>query len=570
MATTTPHSSGCSCTSCKPEVKKVKKKIKKSEIIVKATEDDLREELNKAKKIVKQPSTPIMEQKYSGILKAKRVELPDLKPREFIPLHNHSCYSVKDAVMSIEEYVDACIELGIKGGALTEHGNMSSALKFYKAMTAKGLKPIIGNEIYTDDYIEEKIEAAAEKAAKKKEEEGAEAGYLADDYGHLLLLAPTAEAYHELLHVNAKGFRDGFYKRPRVTHQYVLENASKHLIATSGCLASKFNYYIRAGEDKKAMQLLDDYKQAFGDRFYVELHFNELEIQRYCTEKILSMAKELSIPWIVALDAHYAKPEHARFHDYLKMIHYGGTIRNPSKFLYNTRELYVKNSIDIIHSALKWEYDISIRDIEEGLDRTLEIYHRTNFEMELGKLKFPKYSDDPNFDPNKALKKKCIAGFHRRKKQGLIPPEKEHEYIERFNREFPVIVNKGFADYFLVVSELTDYCRKTKMHRGGGRGCFTPENEVMLSDGTKKKITEVEIGDKVISHDLKEHVVTNKFEYDCSEEITNIAVEDGRKIRCTDDHKIFAIKKEDWDKGIREPKWYKAEELEEGDMIAEI
>lgn len=559
----------CACTK-KKKIKKIKKAV--SEVPQKITQEELNEISQKAKARLKSQEPLLMEQKYPGILKAKNVELPDLKSREFIPLHNHSCYSVKDAVMSIEEYVDACIELGIKGGALTEHGNMSSALKFYKAMKAKGLKPIIGNEIYTDDYIEEKIEAAAEKAIKKKDEEGAEAGYLADDYGHLLLLAPTAEAYHELLHVNAKGFRDGFYKRPRVTHQYILENASKHLIATSGCLASKFNYYIRAGEDKKAMQLLDDYKQAFGDRFYVELHFNELEIQRYCTEKILSMAKELGIPWIVALDAHYAKPEHARFHDYLKMIHYGGTIRNPSKFLYNTRELYMKSSVEIIHSALKWEYDISIRDIEEGLDRTLEIYDRTNFEMELGKLKFPKYSDDPNFDPNAALKKKCIAGFHRRRKQGVLPAPglTEQDYIDRFNREFPVIVNKGFADYFLVVSDLTDYCRRTGMHRGGGRGCFTADNEVILSDGSKKKINEVEIGDKVISHDLKEHVVTNKFEYDCSEEITNIAVEDGRKIRCTDDHKILAIKKEDWDKGIREPKWYKAEELEEGDMIAEI
>jgi DNA polymerase-3 subunit alpha len=447
---------------------KVVKKIKK---VAKATDADLKAEVQKRRKEIKKPEILIMEQKFNGIIAPMIVKMPKLDLRPFFAIHVHSDYSVKDCVLSITEYVNKLIELGLPGGALDEHGNMSSALKFYKAMTKAGLKPIIGNEIYTDDKIEERLEAVAEKAKKKKkEEEGAEEGYLSDDYGHLLMLAPTKEAYQELLLVNAKGFRDGYYKRPRVTHDWILNSGFKHIITTTGCLASKFNYYLRAGDDKKCMQLMDDYKNVFGDRFYVELHFNELEIQRYTTQKILKMAKQLDIPWVVALDAHYAEAEHARFHDYLKMIHYGGDIENPSKFLYNTRELYIKNSNQIIHSALKWGYDVSVRDIEAGLDQTMEIYDRTNFEMEMGILKFPKFSNDPEFDPNAFLKKKCIAGFHRRKKQGLIPPELEHDYTERFNKEFPVIINKGFSDYFLVVSDLTDYCRKTNLFRGGGRG----------------------------------------------------------------------------------------------------
>jgi DNA polymerase III subunit alpha len=468
LSTGTLHPTGCSCCTPKKKVKKIKKETPIQGTIQKATEEDLKKVLASVKGNVVTRKVPIMEQKYPGIIQAKSVEVPRITPRKFIPMHCHSDYSVKDCVMGIDEYAEACLEMGFQGATLTEHGNMSSALKFYNMMKKKGIKPIIGNEVYTDDDVALRIVAAEQK---KEDNKGlGEESYLGDDdYGHLLLLAPTAEAYKELLHINAKGFRDGFYKRPRVTHQHILEN-SKHIIATSGCLASKFNSHLRNGEDKACMQLLDDYKNAFGDRFYVELHFNELNIQKYTTEKILSMAKELDIPWVVAMDAHYAKADQARFHDYLKMIHYGGTRKNPSKFLYNTRELYVKNQTDIIHSALKWGYDISIRDIEEGLDRTMEIYDRTDFEMEMGVLKFPKFNTDPGFDPNKALKKKCIAGFHRRKKQGLIEPSKERLYIERFEREFPVIVQKGFADYFLVVSDLTDYCRRTNFHRGGGRG----------------------------------------------------------------------------------------------------
>lgn len=441
------------------------KKIKKI-----ASESDLKNELKKVKSAISKPPVPIMEAKYSGIIIAKNMQMPDIKDEPFIPIHTHSDYSAKDSVLSIPEYVDRLKELNLPGGSLTEHGNMSSSLKFYKAMKEAGLRPIIGNEIYTDDNIDKKIEASVERSKRKKDEESIESGYLSDEYGHLILLAPTSEAYHELLIANAKGFRDGFYKRPRVTHEFILNETSKHMIATTACLASKFNLHIRNGEDKKCMELLDDYKQAFGDRFYVELHFNELEIQRYCTQKLLQMAKDLNIKWIVALDAHYAKNEHARFQDYLKMIHYGGTVREPSKFLYNTRELGIKSYSEVIHSALKWEYGIEIKDIEEGLRRTNEIYDRTNFEFELGVLKFPKYSEDPDFDQDNELKKKCIAGFRRRKKQGLISKEIEDQYTERFNKEFPVIVNKGFSDYFLVVSELTDYCRKTNLFRGAGRG----------------------------------------------------------------------------------------------------
>jgi DNA polymerase-3 subunit alpha len=443
-------------------VKKVKK-IKSSNID---------SQVKIAKEIIKSKPTPIMEQKYSGIIKVKNVPMPKLDPILFIPEHIHTDYSVKDAVMSIDEYGDRLLELGFKGGTITEHGNMSSSLKFYKAMLSRGLKPILGNEIYTDDNIELKIEASLERQKRKKDDEAIEGGYLDDDYGHLVLLAPTNEAYHELLLTTAKGFRDGFYKRPRVTHEYILNDASKHQIATTACLASKFNYYIRCGQDKEAKQLLSDYKDAFGDRFYAELHFNELEIQRYCTEKMLQFCKELKIPWMVGLDAHYARKEHNTYHDYFKDMYYGGSLEQPSKFRYNTRELYLKDSNEVIHSALKWDYNIDQKDIIIGLNRTNELYDRTNFEMDLGRLKFPKFSNDPKFDANTELRKKCIRGYNKRKRQGLLPSPgyTEQDYKDRFNKEFPVIVGKGYSDYFLIVSEFTDYCVNTDLFKGPGRG----------------------------------------------------------------------------------------------------
>ncbi len=477
----------CDSRACSKEVKglaaKIIKKVKEVESesqpvkkIKKVAKTSIDDEVKKAKELVEKSKKPIpiMDQKYSGMIVANNSRMPTYATIPLIPEHIHTDYSTKDAVMSIEEYVDRLQELGFPGGTITEHGNMSSALKFYKAMKAKGLKPILGNEIYTDDNVEQRIEASLDRsnAKKKKDDESIDSGGLDDDYGHLVLLAPTNQAYHELLLTNAKGFRDGFYKRPRVTHEYILNEASKHQIATTACLASKFNYYIRCGQDKQAKQLLDDYKQAFGDRFYTELHFNELKIQRYCTNKLLQFSKELDIPWMIGIDAHYARKEDVTYHDYFKDMYYGGTIATPSKFRYGTRELYLKDSNEIIHANKKWEYGIETKDVVSGIKRTMELYDRTDFIMDMDNLKFPKFSMDPNFDPNAELKKKCIRGFNRRKKQGLLPAPgfTEQDYKDRFNKEFPVIVNKGYSDYFLIVSEFTDYCVETSLFKGPGRG----------------------------------------------------------------------------------------------------
>ncbi|MDF2615466.1 MAG: polymerase alpha subunit [Sedimentibacter sp.] len=464
-----------------PEQEVPDKKVKK----IKSSEID--EQVKEAKKNIRQKSVPVMESKYSGIIKPRNVAIPTRDLIQFIPEHIHTDYSTKDAAMSIDEYIESLKEMGFKGGTITEHGNMSSSVKFYKAMKANGLKPILGNEIYTDDNIELKIEASLERSKRKKDDEAAEGGYLDDEYGHLVVLAPTNEAYNELLLTTAKGFRDGFYKRPRVTHEWILNEASKHQITTTACLASKFNYYIRCGQDKEAKQLLSDYKSAFGDRFYAELHFNELEIQRYCTNKLLEFCKELKIPWMIGLDAHYAKKEHAEYHDYMKDMFYKGSLSKPSSLRYNTRELYLKNSNEVLHSALKWDYGIDQKDIIIGLNRTNELYDRTTFEMEMGKLRFPKFSNDPNFDPVAELKKKCIRGYNKRKKQGLLPAPgyADQDYKDRFNKEFPVIVSKGYADYFLIVSEYTDYCVQTELFKGPGRGSAAGALISWLLDITK-------------------------------------------------------------------------------------
>ena len=136
--------------------------------------------------------------------------------------------------------------------------------------------------------------------------------------------------------------------------------------------------------------------------------------------------------------------------------------------------------------------------------------------------------------------------------------------------EIKTIIDMDFVDYFLIYEDIMRFCRENDIPVGPGRGCHLPDSIVNLADGQKKKIVDVKIGDTVIGHDEKIHNVMKTFEYDCKEEITKLTTENDKKLELTKDHKIYAIKKEDWDKGIREPKWYEADELDGGDYIAEL
>lgn len=214
--------------------------------------------------------------------------------------------------------------------------------------------------------------------------------------------------------------------------------------------------------------------------------------------------------------------------------------------------------------------------VELAVDTTVDVANQCNIEMELGKHYLPKIEspkDNKEFtqwanqkpdglSSENYLRYLCIKGLKDRNKTSK-------EYRERLDYELGIINQMGFPDYFLIMADIMEFCRNNNVPYGPARGCFTENNEVVLSNGKNKKINEVNLGDIIVGHDEKEHEVINTLEYECDEEITQLEI-DNKIIECTNDHEIYAIKKEDWDKGIRKPKWYKANELNEKDYIAEI
>ena len=221
--------------------------------------------------------------------------------------------------------------------------------------------------------------------------------------------------------------------------------------------------------------------------------------------------------------------------------------------------------------------DLNQEQIEEAIAETENVAKQCTFDIEFGKHYLPKIHipvEDINFSkwrsklkhqgkPNEDyLKYLCILGL---KERGLT----DKVYRKRLNYELGIINDMDFPDYFLIYYDIAKFCHDNNIPFGPGRGCFIP-NELVKTNNTIKNIQDIQIGDKVYCHDELLHDVMAKHEYDVDEDLISLSCNNEKIDGVTKDHKIYAIKKDDFDKGIREPKWYSANELDIGDYICKL
>lgn len=215
-------------------------------------------------------------------------------------------------------------------------------------------------------------------------------------------------------------------------------------------------------------------------------------------------------------------------------------------------------------------------ELKKALDNTVKIANACSFDLKLDThylpninipiddIKFKTWHDKKGGNINENyLRYLCIKEL---KQKGLT----DKVYKDRLEHELKVINEMGFNDYFLIYYDIMDYCRKAKIPYGPGRGCAIENEIVQLADGTKKYIQDVKYGDIIKGHTEEENKVLLTYEYDCDEEVVTLSMENNKSFTMTKDHKVYAIKKEDFEKGIRQPQWYSMDELNEGDFMAEL
>ena len=376
--------------------------------------------------------------------------------KDFVHLHLHTEFSLLDGLARINKLVDIVKERGWKAVAITDHGNMHGAIKFFEACITKGIKPILGQEF----YVTHDMSSRSNKS----------------DTGHLILIAKNNEGYQNLLKLSSFAYLDGMYYKPRIDYK-LLEKHSKGLICLSACIAGHIPQYILKRQYDEAEKLALWFKNLFGEDFYFEIQNHGLAEEREVLVKLTEMSEKLGIKLVATNDVHYLNKEDAELQDVLMCVQMGKTIDDPDRMKFSTDEFYLK-TYEEMQEALP--------GYEEALDRTIEIAEKCNVFIKTKSLReakdkgnsfvpdedtlgasdnfIPQYVPDTGETPTQFLTRLAQEGLKRNYKE--ITPE----LIERLNMELNTIEKLGFVEYFLIVWDYINFARQNDIPVGPGRG----------------------------------------------------------------------------------------------------
>jgi DNA polymerase III subunit alpha len=374
----------------------------------------------------------------------------------FVHLHCHSHYSLLDGASPIDKLIARAKSHGMNALALTDHGNLHGALEFYKRAKDEGINPILGYEAYV----------APDSRLKK------DAGNLKEASYHLTLLAQNRTGFRNLVKLASKAYLEGFYFKPRIDRE-LLEQFHEGIICLSGCVSSEFSRAILKGSGPdseyitQAKEIAAWFHNLFGDRYFIEIQNNGVEIQRRQMEGAVEVARQMGIPLVTTSDAHYVNQEDSDAQDVMLCI-------NTGKFRTDTNRMRMETNQ--FHLRSQAEMYAAFPGFDEALKRSQEIADSVNIELELGKRHFPNFSPPEAKSPTDYLRELCIAGLSERYAENpkrLINGELAASVIERLEHELNVINTLGFPNYFLIVWDFVRHARQQGIPataRGSGVG----------------------------------------------------------------------------------------------------
>jgi len=364
---------------------------------------------------------------------------------EFVHLHLHTEYSLLDGATRIAEIADKAIKEGQSAVAITDHGVMYGAVEFYEALKKKGVKPIIGCEVYV-----------APRSRLLKEGKADASGY------HLILLCKNEVGYRNLCYLVSESFIHGFYQRPRIDMD-ILSTHSDGLVALSGCLGGKIPSMILSGLMDEAEKSALDMKRIFGDDFYLEIQNHHMDDERKVAFAIKTIGEKHGIPLVATNDVHYLEKEDADIQNILMCIQTGNTVSSGNPIGFSTNEYYFRSTEEM--KAL-------FMNFSGAIENTVKIAEKCNYDFTFGELHLPSFSL-PNGQMHKdKLRKDALDGFEKRVKEGFIyfDTHPRKEYTDRIEYELSVIDNMGFNAYFLMVSDFVGQAKSMHIPVGPGRG----------------------------------------------------------------------------------------------------
>jgi DNA polymerase-3 subunit alpha len=365
----------------------------------------------------------------------------------FVHLHCHTDYSLLDGACDIDQLMALAVEQKMPAVAMTDHGNLFGAVKFYNAAKKAGVHPVIGCEMYVA------------RGGHKSRSDG--------DYNHLVLLCENQEGYRNLIKLVSTAYLDGFYYKPRVDLDLLAQH-SKGLIALSACLKGHIAETILSDQYDDAKRLAYTYSDIFGKgNYFLEVQDHHLDQDKRLTPGLNRLSQETGLPLVATNDSHYLRKDDARAHEILLCIQTGKTMNDPNRMRWNTPDFYLKTRDEMMEL---------FSELEDAVDRTWEIAQRCNVTLEKVKEPFPKFEVPAEHTTDTYFEYVARQGFEKRRarlealraKGGL-----KHdlaEYAERLDREIKMIQSMKFSGYFLIVWDFIRYAKAQGIPVGPGRG----------------------------------------------------------------------------------------------------
>ena len=369
---------------------------------------------------------------------------------EFTHLHLHTEYSLLDGACDVYKLVDRVAKLGQKSVAMTDHGNIYGAVHFFDAAKSKGIKPILGCELYVCKAEDHRAETPN------------------DSYNHLLVLAENEEGYRNLVRLTSEASLHGFYRRPRVSKKYLAENC-KGLVGFSGCLSGELCESLEKGHYDAAKAVAQQYQDIFGKgNFYLEIQDQGLEQERRIRAELFRLEKELGIPLVATNDSHYLCGEDSHAHDVMLCVQTGSKIHDTNRFKFDGDQFFVKSADEMAQI---------FPDSPSVLQRTMEIAERCNLKLNKVDNPFPEFAVPQGHSIDSYFEEVCREGYRKRletavhllDQRGLLRTP-IHDYEARLEREIGIIKQMKYAGYFLIVWDFIKYARDHGIPVGPGRG----------------------------------------------------------------------------------------------------
>ena len=370
----------------------------------------------------------------------------------FVHLHNHSEFSILDGCLKIPDLVDAAYRNDMPAVAITDHGNIFGAVGFFKQAKARGIKPILGCEVYV----------APGSRFDKKATPGSDLHHF-----HLILLVQNERGYGNLCRLLTKSYLEGFYYRPRIDKE-LLAGHVEGLIGLSGCLKGEVSAWLSRGFPEKAEDAAREYAAIFpkGD-FYIELQDHGLPEQKAVHPQLVAVARKLDLPLVATNDIHFARREDAESQDVLVCIQTNRKISDPERLKFGSDQFYFKSAAEMAEL---------FRDTPEAIQNTGRIAARCDFDFPTKSHFLPNFTPPVGKTLSEYFEEVAWEGFRSRmagRAEETTNGKTSHsmeEYEARMKREIKLIKQMGFEGYFLIVWDLLKAAREKGIPVGPGRG----------------------------------------------------------------------------------------------------